>query len=823
MQAKAHSSQLRQQATIYTNYLPLVEKGFLQTIIPDTTKVLGDDSSQDLSSISTDGTVYNFSGSTPDLQNLQVGDIMIGDTSSTAPDGFLRQVTGISSTGGGGLSVTTTDATIEQAVQQISLTVDHTLTADEIQNAKSSGGLHPKAVFGPNGVELGVDMNNVELYTDPTQTNQQVIANGSITLSPTIHFSLTIQNYQIQNIVFSITGVESANLSISSSAEFSGGAKFEFPPIILGAIPTPVGPILPELTFYVGVDGSLHAGVSAGITDTVSWTAGVNYIQGQWGNIDTYNNAFTYTPPVFSIDMDAKGLVGAEFSLMLDGVAGPHLAAEAYLRLTVNSATSPTWTLYGGFSGNAGVEIKILSKAIVSYDADLFDVEWIIAPAATVDVKVNGSDGPVNLTTADTFSVSWTSTSANSCTGSGAMAGETGTSGSYSDGPKAAQNFLYSMTCSNLLSSATDSVQVNIVSSGNAKSVGAGYWHSCALLQSGGVKCWGDNYYDQLGNGGTGESYIPVNVVSLGSGVSAVSVGYRYACALLQTGAVECWGGNADGELGDGTTTSETSPVSVTGLSSGVLAISAGSDHTCALMQTGGVKCWGSNGFGQLGDGTTTQKLIPEDVVGLGGAASAISAGDEHTCALMQNGGIKCWGDNGNGQLGDGTSNTVRNMPVNVSGLESGVSAVSAGGSYTCALLQTGGVKCWGYNGYGQVGDGTTSERDLAANVSGLTSGVSAISAGNSHTCALMQTGGVKCWGDNDYGELGNGTTSEQFAPVDVLGLGNAAVSISAGGGHTCAVLQTGGIACWGQNSFGELGNGITNNADTPVNVVGIP
>jgi alpha-tubulin suppressor-like RCC1 family protein len=188
-------------------------------------------------------------------------------------------------------------------------------------------------------------------------------------------------------------------------------------------------------------------------------------------------------------------------------------------------------------------------------------------------------------------------------------------------------------------------------------------------------------------------------------------------------------------------------------------------------MKTGGVKCWGDNYFGQLGDGSTTTRLTPVDAVKLASGVGAISASaGAHACALMLTGEARCWGDNFNGQLGDGTT-TNRHTPTKVKGLSSGVSALLAGGWHTCALWETGAVKCWGRNLNGELGDGTTTDRHTPVSPSGLRSGVSAIYPGYYHTCALMQAGGVKCWGKNEYGQLGDGTTTDRHTPVDVIGL----------------------------------------------------
>ena len=216
-----------------------------------------------------------------------------------------------------------------------------------------------------------------------------------------------------------------------------------------------------------------------------------------------------------------------------------------------------------------------------------------------------------------------------------------------------------------------------------------------------------------------------------------------------------------------------------------------GSQHSCLVTSGGGVKCWGSNEFAQLGDGTTTDSSIPTDVSGLASGVVAISAGGAHTCAVTDAGAAKCWGSNGSGQLGDG-STTDSTIAVDVVGLEEGVIVVAAGGSHTCALTSAGGVWCWGYNEYQQLGTGSATSSSIPLPVSALSSGAIAIVTSDLHSCALMGGGGVKCWGYGPSGGLGTGV------PGDVPGLANPARAIAATYEQTCALTTDGKVLCWG-------------------------
>lgn len=299
--------------------------------------------------------------------------------------------------------------------------------------------------------------------------------------------------------------------------------------------------------------------------------------------------------------------------------------------------------------------------------------------------------------------------------------------------------------------------------------------------------------YDSIGNLRTKSASSAPSIVS----ITKVTTGFNHSCALTNSGGVICWGNNDYGQLGDGTNTSRLTPVAVSGLSSNVLDIDAGGFHTCALLSGGHMKCWGQNTNGELGDNSYTSRNTPVSVYGLTSGVTAISAGYQHTCAIKA-GGAKCWGYNGDGAVGDGTLYT-RNTPVDVSGLTSGVSAISVGTRHTCAVTASGGAKCWGQNLFGQLGDGTTDQHSAPVDVYGLTNSVYAISAGEQHTCAMTTSYGVKCWGANTYGQLGDGTNNPHSTPANVNGLTSSVYAISAGNFHTCAKTSSGGMKCWGE------------------------
>jgi alpha-tubulin suppressor-like RCC1 family protein len=364
-------------------------------------------------------------------------------------------------------------------------------------------------------------------------------------------------------------------------------------------------------------------------------------------------------------------------------------------------------------------------------------------------------------------------------------------------------------------------VQVAGLASG-VESVATSATFSCAVV-NGTAECWGSNSSGQLGDGTTTNRLVPVQVAGLPAGVEAVALTGSSSCALVN-GGVWCWGDNSVGQLGNNNATgsSSTKPVQVSGLTSGVQALAAGyGEQVCALVN-GGVNCWGDNFAGQLGNNTTTNSLVPVQVSGLTSGVQAISTGLDHSCALV-NGGVQCWGNNGNGNLGNNNTNSST-TPVATTALNVGLQAISAGYQMDCALVN-GGVECWGQNaaGTGELGNNTTAVQNnpYAQQVTGLTSGVQVIASGGGQDSCAIVNGGVQCWGVNNFGQLGNNSTANSPVPVSVVGLGSGGEAVAMGSDHTCALVN-GGVQCWGHNSAGQLGNNATVDSHTPVAVYGL-
>jgi alpha-tubulin suppressor-like RCC1 family protein len=325
---------------------------------------------------------------------------------------------------------------------------------------------------------------------------------------------------------------------------------------------------------------------------------------------------------------------------------------------------------------------------------------------------------------------------------------------------------------------ASSSKPVLVPGVSNAVAIAAG-GTTCAILSTGALVCWGYNAYGELANGKTSNSSAPVTIGSLK--VASVSVG-DFICAGLEDGTVDCWGYNGTGQLGNNSSTNSPTPVKVSGIT-GAVGVTGGSGYACAVLSGGGISCWGFNAEGELGNGGTSDSLVPVAVSGLFAAATTVQAGGDHTCTLEPTAEplgrepfplVECWGTDSFGELGDGTTNDsalpVTTDPViySITAQTSGI-GLALGYDHSCAMV-AGEVECWGYNEDGELGNGTAVNAPLAGPqpVPGLTTAVG-ISAGDSHTCALLANGTIACWGSNADGQIGNGTTNNALSPTAVI------------------------------------------------------
>ncbi len=348
----------------------------------------------------------------------------------------------------------------------------------------------------------------------------------------------------------------------------------------------------------------------------------------------------------------------------------------------------------------------------------------------------------------------------------------------------------------------------------------AGSNHSCAVLHDGSASCWGEDGSGQLGDDAVNADQSSPVAVALPAGrrAVAISAGAVHSCAVLDDGSASCWGNDGNGRLGDDAVSANKATPAAVALAAGrrAAAISAGGGHSCAVLDDGSASCWGNDGNGQLGDDAAlADKSTPVAVALPGRRAVAISAGSFHSCAVLDDGSASCWGSDSFGELGDDAVNADKSTPVAVA-LPAGrrAVAISAGNGHSCALLDDGSASCWGRDNVGQLGDDALIADKSTPVAVALPVGrrAVAISAGGFHTCAVLDDGSARCSGNDLSGQLGDDAVLvSKPTPVAVaLPAGRRAVAISAGDiSHSCALLDDGSASCWGSDAFGRLGNGL--------------
>ena len=363
----------------------------------------------------------------------------------------------------------------------------------------------------------------------------------------------------------------------------------------------------------------------------------------------------------------------------------------------------------------------------------------------------------------------------------------------------------------------TDSdTPVEVRIDGAVVAVAAGEAQSCALTAAHQAYCWGSNRSGQLAETAALITSSPTRVPGA-DGAVRLAAGAQHTCVELPGGQPACWGANDSGQLGDGTLQARSDPTPVTALAGDAVRIGPGEEHTCVINTAARVRCWGRNSHGELGPAAGGDLSLVAVTVDLGGDVGAVESGDEHACAVRTDGALYCWGSDSNGQLGNGPPETTGPVLVELPD----VLEVACGDEHTCALDNSGQVDCWGANDSGQLGDNSTTDRPQpAASPVELGAAASQIAVGDDFSCAIT-AGAVLCWGENEFGQLGDGTTDPGLLPRPVE-LGGDALGLALGSEHACAIVTAGGgrrLRCWGRNDGGQLGDGTTESASTPVDV----
>ena len=565
----------------------------------------------------------------------------------------------------------------------------------------------------------------------------------------------------------------------------------------------------------------------AGPTQTCAVTGG-----GGTANANITGILVNCTTTTFTIGGTITGLTGSSLILQNNGANSLPVAANSSsftfssqvasgstYAVTALAQPTPSCAITNGSGTVGNSSISNITIACAGTSSNIgATVSGLLANTAVV-LQDNGGDSLTIASNgiATNFNLPIASGAAYAVTVLTQPAGQTCTLGTNASGKAAGADINVAVTCGTTIT--------------------AGVAHTCAVTSTGTVLCWGSNQFGQLGTGGTANISSPVQVVGLNSNVVSVAAGSESTCALTNLGTVWCWGGNSNGQLGNGTFTQSAVPVQVmdsTGSAplSNVSRIAAGQSHACAVTNAGEALCWGDNGQGQLGNGTEIVSSLPVQVSGLSTGVSTIAAGSDFTCAVTTTGGTECWGNGASGQLGNATSpsSTTPTTFLDATGSTplGGVVTISAGFEDACALTSGGNVFCWGANANGQLGNGTVTASSatpvevLSSDGNSPLTGVLAISSGLDSNCAVLASGATECWGANASGQLGNGSSANSSTPSAVSGLASGAAAIASGEQHACVATSAGTVQCWGANASGQLADGTARNSSIPAKAIGV-
>jgi len=333
-----------------------------------------------------------------------------------------------------------------------------------------------------------------------------------------------------------------------------------------------------------------------------------------------------------------------------------------------------------------------------------------------------------------------------------------------------------------------------------------GAFHTCGITTAKSLYCWGYNTSGQTGDGTVNTPRLSAHRVGAAGVWTSVDAGSAHTCGITTAKSLYCWGNNGAGQTGDGTINHPRLSLHRVGAAGVWTTVAAGRLHTCGITTAKNLYCWGYNGYGQTGDGTANTPRLTLHRVGAAGVWRSVAAGDTHTCGITSAKNLYCWGNNGFGQTGDGTTTSPR-LSLHRVGAAGVWTSVSAGDFHTCGITAAKSLYCWGNNFNGQTGDGTVNTPRLSLHRVGAAGVWTRVDAGAGHTCGITSAKSLYCWGYNGFGQTGDGTTTNPRLSLHRVGAAGVWTRVDAGGGHTCGITTAKNLYCWGHNQFGQTGD----------------
>jgi alpha-tubulin suppressor-like RCC1 family protein len=687
-------------------------------LAPSTIVLAGADAAQ-LTAVSADDSTLTFSGGAP--AGAALGEVLLVEPCAAAPDGLLRKVTAVS-TSGSVTTVTTTSAALSQAFSSLDLSLSRQLSSADLAGARLAPGVH--LVAGGRRLSNG----SISLPTFTLSLNHDFAGlgvQGTVTLAERVDIDASISQLGLQSAYVASVATEKSTLACTASAGWQDDGEVDLP---LALVPIDVAgvPMTINIELALKTHGDFAVGIKTSVDQTASFTIGARYANGSFSPVCSPGFTASCTPPTLYGTTDLRTSIGPQVSVMICGVAGPDVGVDAYSEFFGDAAAKPWWTLHGGLEGSVDFNMPSLSDTLAdwSYSQTFYDHVFAQSPSSREWAAVSTGDDYTLAVKRDGTLWAW---------------------GANDSGQLGLDNTVQR------------DVPTEVGSEGDWAAVSAAGGSTLALKADGSLWAWGYNGVGQLGLGSADNDAHPTpRQVGSARDWAAVSAGEDGTLALKKDGTLWAWGLNDFGQLGIGPADDNAHPTPIeVGSESDWAAVSAGFDYTMALKTDGTLWAWGSNRYGKLGLGDITDRDTPTQV-GSAGDWAAVSTSTYDTLALKQDGTLWAWGLNNFGQLGLGSADSEAHTSPTQVGSAGDWAAVSDAGASALALKKDGTLWAWGYNEKGELGLGDTTRRDAPTEVGSATDWA-AVSSCVDFTLAIKNDGTLWAWGFNSSGQLGLG------------------------------------------------------------------